>query len=319
MTSPLQPDEPPKKSGNTMQKRIGPEQCIYCSNKAVSYWCDKVCEPTQLSYAIYKCHGCGSGFVYPIPTQLELSAYYNGELSAREAKLRGMPSNERLTELLREEVKYPNSSLDAARIAAALRLMCAGNQALDVGAGYGFYTQALMRNGFNVEAIEPSKSSRELFVLMNGFEPKDRFFNQSYAASSAERYDVIILSQVFEHLPMDQEPVRYIKDILTEGGICAVAVPHFGSLISKIQGKNDMFLIPPEHINFLTIRGLRTLFEAAGFECIQVETISRYDCRKLYRRFSRLSAPLVVALEAFLRFGDLVNNGMFINAYFRKL
>ena len=47
-----------------------------------------------------------------------------------------------------------------------------------------------------------------------------------------------------------------LSAILVPDGIVAVAVPHFGSLLSRLQGKKDMFICPPEHLNFFSRRGL---------------------------------------------------------------
>jgi hypothetical protein len=77
-------------------------------------------------------------------------------------------------------------------------------------------------------------------------------------------------------------------------------------------------VIPPEHLNFLTLRGLSTLFERQGFRCLGTETISRFDPSRLRRRVPAAANAIAAALRGALSVADRMGRGMYINAYFQK-
>ena len=137
----------------------------------------------------------------------------------------------------------------------------------------------------------------------------------------ADRYAVVLLSHVLEHMRDVNSVVPGLRRMLTARGICVIAVPHFGSLISKVQGRNDMFITPPEHLSYFSRAGLTRLFIRHGFECCRIETISRFDGSRLKRklRVPGLGVLASGALWAVLSAMDKTDRGTMLNAYFRKL
>jgi 2-polyprenyl-3-methyl-5-hydroxy-6-metoxy-1,4-benzoquinol methylase len=176
-----------------------------------------------------------------------------------------------------------------------------------------------MDAGYAVDAIELGEASRKIHARMTGFEPKAEPFNADFAQRHSGQYDAVLLSQVLEHLPMDADPIGSLHALLKPNGVCAIAIPHFRSYLSILQGKGDMFISPPEHLNYFTVRGLEEAFASRGFQAIKCETVSKFDYRKFKKRFGSLSPLPSLALRGFLGVSALMDKGMFINGYFRKL
>lgn len=222
--------------------------------------------------------------------------------------------------ILHSEKSYPNTTLDAKRIIKKCKKFAPGNQFLDIGAGYGIFTKEAIKSGFDCTAIEASRNNCEIFEVINNFKPRNQLFDLDFANANQEKFDVVLLSQVLEHIPEPAHAINLIQRVLKKDGVCAIAVPHFGSFISKIQGRNDMFITPPEHLNFFSIQGLNNLFISNNFSIITTETISRYDPNKLTASIK----PKFFALFAFqvllfiFYISDKLNKGMFINSFFRK-
>ncbi len=93
----------------------------------------------------------------------------------------------------------------------------------------------------------------------------NQIFDEEIAKKFENYFDVVLLSQVLEHLPNPKFAVEKIRKVLKQDGICVIAVPHFGSFVSKIQRRNDMFITPPEHINFFQREDLRTCLKPEVF------------------------------------------------------
>jgi SAM-dependent methyltransferase len=189
-----------------------------------------------------------------------------------------------------------------------------------VGAGNGTFSHVATKRGFRVSAIEPNDNACAVFCEVNDFRPQDRLFNDAFAEECGNSYDVALLSQVLEHMPHPLDTVKNLYTVLRSGGIAAIAVPHFGSFLSQLQGTNDMFVSPPEHLNFFSRRGLTELFLKNGFSLHLIETVSKVPRRRIERlaRLRPLGALGWRATYAAMRLSDWCNAGMVLNAYFQK-
>lgn len=302
-----------------------PVKCIFCNENKAYFWFTKSVEfsahrtiQNKKSYPIHRCRKCNGAFVFPIPDQAELLDFY-ANIQEYSTEVNNFNELQHFKKILDDESNYPNSVVDAARISKNLRELSNGDNALDIGAGYGFFSRTLIDADFKVDAIELSNTSIALYKLMNGFEPNRILFDTQFSVNNINKYDVVILSQVLEHLPINHFPVKNIHMILKGGGVCSIAVPHFNSYLSILQGKNDMFITPPEHINFFSKDSLIRAFELEGFSLIKIHTISRFDYKVIKSKFGGLAPLISAVLKLFFRFSDAKNLGMFINAYFRKI
>jgi SAM-dependent methyltransferase len=257
----------------------------------------------------------------PRPNPEYLEEYYAGGGSPHSRSIRSYAASEAYRKVLQDERDYPNAAIDSTRIAAYCRSLALGNGFLDIGAGYGFFSRAALERGFHVTAIEPSKICRDVCWLMNGLEALPGMLARDFVQANSGSFDVVLMSQVLEHTADVESTVGHLGDLLRPNGIAAIAVPHFGSWLSRLQGKRDMFMVPPEHLNFFSRAGLTKLFERHRLMCCELHTISRIDVSRVSKR---IPVPLVgraasLCTLALLRISDRVNGGMFINAYFRKL
>lgn len=228
-----------------------------------------------------------------------------------------------LKKLLAEEERYPNSTEDAMRIVRRLQLHFGfpkGTLFFDVGAGCGFFSHAAQQAGFTVKACEPNPSCRPVFAELNGFEPDPEMFNPSIAKRYVGAFEVFLLSQVLEHITNLDETLDLIRLSLKAGGITVVAVPLFRSFFSQLRGKRDMFIIPPEHVNFFTYKSLRTLFKRFAFSPVLRETVSRFDHQKIASnlKLRGITIPILSLTSLFMKLTDKIHRGLYLNAYFQK-
>jgi SAM-dependent methyltransferase len=256
----------------------------------------------------------------PRPAPEYLEAYYSGSTSSLSRSMVSHTAREQYEEVLKDEREFPNSVLDAARIAEECKALAAGRQFLDIGAGYGFFSRAALDRGFDVTAIEPTKECRDIFRIMNGFDPLPGMLSAEFARSNHGRFDVVLMSQVLEHVVDLESTVRQMNDLLACNGIAVIAVPHIRSWLARVQGKGDMFITPPEHLNFFSAAGLSALFKQHGFHCCKIHTVSRLNVSRVAKKIGVPLAGQLMAksLHSGLRMSDWFESGMFLNAYFRK-
>jgi len=294
--------------------------CPACKSLQLSQWFAKPSAADGRRYQICRCAKCESGFVLPRPSTEYLEEYYTGSSQSHAKSIESCTQTEAYEKVLKEEQEFPNSELDATRITGYCRALTSGNNFLDIGAGYGFFSRAALKRGFQVTAIEPTKECRDVFRLMCGMEPVSGMLTCEFVRANSGSFDVVLMSQVLEHIADLDSTLRDLKDLLTPNGIVSIAVPHFGSWLSRFQGRSDMFIVPPEHVNLFSRAGLVALFEQHGLMCCEMHTISRVNVQRVQRRipvpfFSHFVALGVAEL---MRLSDTFQRGMFINAYFRK-
>jgi 2-polyprenyl-3-methyl-5-hydroxy-6-metoxy-1,4-benzoquinol methylase len=298
-------------------------KCCVCNAVKSSYWFTKQSILRDgKSYQIFRCSQCGSAFVNPKPSTEYLEQYYNSAAQSHAVGVTSLNAGEGLRKVLHDEETFPNSVIDAARIARYCRYFTRATSFLDIGPGYGFFSRAAISQGFQVTAVEPSSECRRIFKEMNGFEPLSGMLTAEFVKDNGGAFDVVLMSQVLEHISELDSMVSMISAVLRrDDGTAVIAVPHFRSWLSKIQGKADMFISPPEHLNFFSVKGLINLFGRHGFTCSKMHTISRINERRVLQRIPMsplIGRPVTVLASSLLRVSDYFGGGMFINAYFRK-
>lgn len=286
------------------------QSCILCRTETVRAYFTKKNEYGE--YPVVRCGSCGSAFVWPRPDATSIERFYSdvtySKLTCEEA-------------LSSDANYYPDSVADATRIIDRCKRLSNGKDFLDVGAGFGRFSRVAYERGFRVSACEPNPNARKVFSQLNIFEPESCLFDAKYAESHGASFDVVLLSQVLEHIAEPEEMCRHIYEVLREEGIAAIAVPHFGSFLSRLQGKRDMYISPPEHLNFFSRMGLVKLFERCGFRLEILHTVSKMNKTFFARRvpFAPVSTALWAGVYGVLKMAEIFGMGMVINAYFRKV
>jgi SAM-dependent methyltransferase len=292
--------------------------CAICHSQ-VSLWRSKV--TSGGTFAIDRCRACGYAFVNPRPSLEYLMQFYATSGHRHDAAEAG----ETLESVLQSEKAFPNATIDARRMMRTIRTLLpkrdAGRDALlDVGCGYGFFSREAIAAGFEVTAIELAAAERAIAHSIAGVDPLNVSFERFDAPPAS--YSVILMSQILEHALDVQTWLARVRELLHEGGIVAIALPNFGSLIRHVLQENDPFVTPPAHLNYFNHYNLGLLLRRCGFTVRRVQSVSRTPPGALDRRFGRLGPP-VTALAASIasiaaRAMDLANLGMMVNIYASK-
>ena len=295
------------------------QECVACRAEKITYWRLKNFEYTdgasQKEFHIYRCKSCGTGFLNRPPHVQWLKSIYQYSGQA-------LTQTITLEEVLAREEAFPNCKMDAERMSQqAHHFNNSGNdRALDIGSGFGFYTQSLRKLGYRTVSINPGKYENEVFRNMNGDEPLAVMI-EDYQAS--EPFGVVMMSQVLEHLLEPNQVIGNVADLLSTGGVLVCAVPNYDSFLVKLLGtKDNACLWVPEHVNYFTENGLKALVERNGFKVVKVEQITRIPFNALSKRLRLKGRPAAVVdglikyLQApFAEFMHAFGLGIYINLY----
>src|SRR5262245_25183816 len=103
--------------------------CPACGARQNRFWFRKRTE--HGCFDLHRCTACASGFVSPRPTSDFIeSLYANYDHNGARNRCAGKGGSATLTEVLCEEEQFPNSSVDASRIASQCRRLAGGGKFL---------------------------------------------------------------------------------------------------------------------------------------------------------------------------------------------
>jgi 2-polyprenyl-3-methyl-5-hydroxy-6-metoxy-1,4-benzoquinol methylase len=156
----------------------------------------------------------------------------------------------------------------------ALGILCVppNSDVLDVGAADGSVAAVLGHFGCRVWGVELDAAAAEAArehceqVIVADIEELDL-----RGAFGEQRFDVVLLLDVLEHLKAPGETLRRLPEILNPGGRVVASIPnvtHAAVRAQLLHGRfvyTDLGLLDRTHLRFFDRRGVRELFREAGF------------------------------------------------------
>jgi len=156
------------------------------------------------------------------------------------------------------------------------------NRLLDVGFGAGTFLEAARRGGWDVVGVEVSRPAIE-HARLSGFDVfHGTLQDAAYAAGS---FDVVVASEILEHLIAVRPLLGEIARVLRPGGLLWATTPNAGGLSFRVLGNAWSVVDPPEHVQLFSIAGARRLLGAAGFRDVSVlaEGVNLYEILDRFR------------------------------------
>ena len=133
---------------------------------------------------------------------------------------------------------------------------------LDFGAGTGVLLHELKKVGATVEGIELSRWACQYGEKNFGVKMHD---GDLFSLSIPEnKFDIIIMSHVIEHLPNPVEVVLKLKSWLKPGGILMIATPNVESTGEYLFKSKWLYYIPNEHLQLFSPHSIDFFFKKVG-------------------------------------------------------
>lgn len=154
---------------------------------------------------------------------------------------------------------------------------------LDLGCGNGSLSRAIAQKGYSVTGVDPSSSGVRFAQQHNSHCTFIQADIESLPYEKLEhRFDVVISSEVIEHLLYPRELIRASKRCLKPGGRVILTTPYHGywkNLAIALMGKMDSHFSPlwdGGHVKFFSQKTLTNLMQQEGIEQIQFKFAGRY-------------------------------------------
>jgi SAM-dependent methyltransferase len=133
---------------------------------------------------------------------------------------------------------------------------------LDIGCGQGGMLLAARDLGCRAKGVEPSRDHSRIARDTFGLDVVTGYFES--AALLPERFDLVILSHVIEHV---YRPAAFLEDVMRvvdAGGLLVVVTPNAAGMAARLCGRWWTMLKPHDHVSMMTPDGLRRTCPSAA-------------------------------------------------------
>jgi SAM-dependent methyltransferase len=207
-------------------------------------------------YDVATCARCGAAYADGIPGQAVFDQYYRDMSKYEDAQREGAESeyDARRLELIAGLVA-PHVPSPAARI-------------LDVGCASGRLLANLRERGFaNVSGLDPSPACAAAAARLYAIDVRNMTLEE--IAATGDRFDLVIMVGVLEHLRDLGRAFEHLRAVLPAGGLLYVEVPDVTAFADWPNAPYQDF--STEHINFFSPVSLDNLMLAHGFSRVFLE------------------------------------------------
>lgn len=205
--------------------------------------------PLGDGYDVVVCGECGAGFADGVPVQEELDRYYAERSKYTYAHAGGAesPYDFRRFERIADQIE-PHLPSKEARI-------------LDIGCATGGLLAVLKRRGYvNVLGSDPSPACAEAAQRLHGVEVRPATLREH--AEWGERFDMVLLVGVLEHLREVRQAVDIATGLLGPTGLLYCAQPDVEAFGECDNAPYQQF--STEHVNFFSRESLSRLMAVSG-------------------------------------------------------
>ena len=191
------------------------------------------------------CRSCGMIFTNPQPTNY-----------VQQVAHRGVLARHLVPEFLERQRRTARFVLDL------LQPLAPGSRLLDFGCGEGVLVHEARRLGWNAIGLDLNQGLVDTANAYWGFAALVPGSLDEFLRSRPDPFDVIVTSQVFEHLQQPVEVGRQLVFLLKPGGLLYIDVPNVRQLGERLaRGRT---LDPTAHWNHFSLATLSTLVTRLG-------------------------------------------------------
>jgi len=210
------------------------------------------------TFSLSRCRDCGLFYTNPRPDQAHIGPYYQSEVYVSHT---GSDAPGFINSLYRWVRQY---TLGVKKRQVEQRNSLEFRRLLDVGCGTGEFASYMSQTGWEVMAVEPDETTAERARALHGLKVN----NEEWLNTTNERFEVITMWHVLEHVHDLRLRIHSIQQLLMPGGLFVVAVPNPMSTDAQHYKEHWAAWDVPRHLYHFPPKTLREFIESMGFESI---------------------------------------------------
>ena len=236
--------------------------CIICNNNKFKLISNEVRD--SKNHKVIQCISCAHIQLTPLPSEKEYNKFYQNNSQMRNVgqtdkieklKALSIPDTIRRVKLIPKDVKKAD--------------------VLDIGAGYGFFVEELILQGFNAKGVELSKIKVD---YLNKKLKKQAIINTKFPKRiNLPKQDIVTLFFMLEHVKNPITFCKKIKPLLSKKGLVIIEVPNANNFLIKLNKSYRSFFWQRAHISYFTEKTLNHVLKKAGYSKIKIIHSQRYN------------------------------------------
>lgn len=222
-------------------------KCPLCSQKMIFFYNGVYnrCGLSDYKFSLVKCNECNFFATDPLPT----NEVYSQSRDDNDLFLaiNTTPWNKKL--LKRVQAHKDSGSL------------------LEIGCNNGDFIEMAAATGFKVLGVEIDEVAAKAGISVG----RNIIHGDALKLNFEERFDVIVMNHVLEHIPEITEVPKKLKELLKDDGVVIINVPNISGTIAQIMMQNWCQMAPFTHLWFFSRTSMKRLF-INHFKSIEFKT-----------------------------------------------
>lgn len=238
--------------------------CPLCAAMTAAIRVDQPGYQRATLFNIYACVYCDVQFVWPLAADREIYEAVYREAQHIPGYGRYFTYADTIAEAA-DPLEWLSRQEDAywfVRTALMARGLAPGARVLEVGSGLGYLTHALRRAGFDAFGLDLATVAVESATVRFG--PYYRCEDVvGYAEAHANSVDLIVMTEVIEHLPDPFPVLEAVGKILRPDGMALVTTPNKSAHALRAIWQTDN---PPVHLWWYSETAMRQIARRLGLD-----------------------------------------------------
>ena len=237
-----------KKNGKYLSKYVENRNCPVCNSKKK----DKIFDNEGSIFVV--CKLCQMGYLDPVFKDKYLFDYYTNSPDVQ-------------ANAHEKEKKFYNSIYSSGL--EMIKKKKKFGKLLDLGCSGGFFLDLAKKQKWKTHGIEINKNEYLIASKKNHI-----VWNKEISKLNIkEKFDVVTLWDVFEHIKDPHKILKEIKKKLVKNGLIFMQIPSSDSIAAKILREKCNMFDPIEHVNLYNLNSLKKLFSITKFKIIFVKSV----------------------------------------------
>lgn len=232
------------------------QNCYCCNNTDFRLYTTAKDNYSDESFNIVQCNHCHFIFTNPRPDVQEIGKYYTAPTYlSHQSHSKG---------LVQSIYRYARNFMKRKKLALIQRSINkqANFSLLDFGCGTGDFLGFVKQQQIFAEGVEPDDQARAVAKSINNV---DTYSIEQSKQFEHNKFDVITLWHVLEHIHNLHEQITYFNNWLKPNGKLIIAVPNIESYDAAYYGKYWDALDVPRHIYHFSPSNLKQIVEQHNF------------------------------------------------------
>ncbi|QCR23991.1 class I SAM-dependent methyltransferase [Pontibacter sp. SGAir0037] len=200
------------------------------------------------SFVIVECENCTFKFTNPRPDSAGIGKYYESEEYISHSNTK--------SGIINRAYHVVRSITTKQKVELINRYSPGKGNILDYGCGTGVFLSACKNDGWEIRGVEPNAKAREI-----ASKETSEIIASEISEIEGEKFDVITLWHVLEHIHTLNETMAELISLLQEDGTLIIAVPNADSHDAQQYKENWAAYDVPRHLYHFTQPTMKRLLK----------------------------------------------------------